>query len=190
MSHCKNETTKHIIECLNRSKFFRRYAASVPSYKHKMVEVKKGKTTRIMTDKDLRLIARGLRQMAKELIQNPVPEKPKKEKPKLPRRHAPDYAKIPEVISRCAEAYGLEENLLFAKVRTTEVVAARHLAFYILVTDYHIKSVYIAKHFDMNHTTVSHGLTRVQFAIDTKMDVYPKLMEIRRTLVKTLRIAA
>ena len=75
--------------------------------------------------------------------------------------------KIEWLINKACQYSEIDIEDIFLRTRKREIVDARKIVMYILMTDTNYNSIYIASIFDMHHASVFHALKCIPMLVDT-----------------------
>lgn len=88
-----------------------------------------------------------------------------------------------EILSACCEYTGVPTGAVLSDRRDATVVQARWLAMYLMRDDLHLSYPKIGTHLNRDHSTVMHGVNKMQRFIDHELgDVTLALYAIRQKL--------
>ena len=85
--------------------------------------------------------------------------------------------KAKEIIKKTCEYYDVNEKLMFKKLRSKEVVWARHIAMYIIKNELKLTHTDMGVLFKKERTTVIHGIEKIKdlltlpHEVDLKKDI-------------------
>lgn len=188
---------KELIDHLNSSLFFPTYAPGVTDYKSKMRGVNSRNNPVKFTVNDKRLIAKGLQQLARDITRRETPKR--KYSPYVRkvgdsfriRRSSLPEDRLPELLEHCTRVMAVASpEAVYTSTRKREVIAAKHLAFFLLTVDYGWGCTFVGKKFGRNHASVLNGIRRVQDAVDTKQDIWEQLCAVREAMAAKAAVAA
>ena len=94
-----------------------------------------------------------------------------------------DRAAIPEVINTVADYYNLTPTQLTGKVRTGQIVLARHVAIYLIRTMLDVPLKKIGQTFGgKDHTTIASAIEKVDKMLKTDEKLVEALDQIKKKL--------
>lgn len=188
---------KELIRHLTANHFFPAYAPAVTNYGHKMRGMDGNNKPIKFTQKDKRLIAKGLQQLARDITRRETPKR--KYSPYVRkvgdsfriRRSSLPEDRLPELLEHCTRVMAVASpEAVYTRTRKREVIAAKHLAFFLLTVDYGWGCTFVGKKFGRNHASVLNGIRRVQNAVDTKQDIWEQLCAVREAMAAKAAVAA
>ena len=86
---------------------------------------------------------------------------------------------LQSILQIISEYYGVSENLIKSKSRKDEVVKARHAYFYIAYKTSGKGLAEIGKLVNRDHTTVIHGIRKIEGEIDIYQDTFLEFKELK-----------
>jgi chromosomal replication initiator protein len=83
-----------------------------------------------------------------------------------------------DIIEICCNYFNIHPAVLAKRERKHQVAAARHVAMFLIRKYTRLTLKEIGDRFKKDHTSVIHGVQRVNDAFDTKMDVYQDVVKL------------
>jgi chromosomal replication initiator protein len=86
------------------------------------------------------------------------------------------------ILEETAAFFGLEPDDLASKSRSRPLTTARHIAMYLLRELTGLSLIRIGEHFDRDHTTVMHGIRKVESLMKSRGSVYRQVQELTKRI--------
>ena len=96
---------------------------------------------------------------------------------------------LQNILEFISEHYGVSENSIKSKSRKDEVVKARHAYFYIAYKTSRKGLAEIGRLVNRDHTTVIHGMRKIEGEIDIYQDTFLEFKELKEKCENKISIA-
>ena len=93
------------------------------------------------------------------------------------------------ILEETASYFGLSHDDLVSKSRSRPLTTARHVAMYLLRELTALPLMRIGDHFDRDHTTVLHGIKKIEALMQARGSVYRQVQELTRKIRDRSRTA-
>ena len=91
------------------------------------------------------------------------------------------------ILDETAAFFGLEPSDLVSKSRSRPLTTARHIAMYLLREQTGLSLIKIGECFDRDHTTVLHGVKKIEALMPARGSVYRQVQELTKKIRASAR---